>query len=388
MLRPGTISETVTIEGNSLVQTESAALAGFVFAYADRTSAIAPTNADDEAALRSLAEHLYRAMEQEDPKVFLSMWSAQSPTDQMQTYARTYFRATAVRLNIRTIQMDGGRATVHVELELKRIGPPTKSTVPQPRGFIGWFDLQTLRCVKERGEWKVLQRLNSFDDIAEKIVNAPSKEARGALVQEYEQLIANKIRTDPRDSLELDRSLLPQAVGLIADGIQEYDFEKGLDIYRLALEMHEASGEKTKIVGVLALLAARFAARGDNAESLEYYLESVRRAEQLSPAERAQQNYMYVNIGTIYAAQGFHTQALELYRRGLNQQNPQEWVMLNIANAYKNLGDYERALEYCNRVLSMSEQLPENRGRNRQIANALRGIGSIYLAKGEYRLRE
>jgi CHAT domain-containing protein len=330
--------------------------------------------ADDEAALRMLAERFYHSMESTDGTEFLSVWSSRSTDDESKQskVESGYDKVRVESLVIRGLEVSGDTAEVRVKVHMSAVSKRTGKPIG---GYFGRDFFATLRCVREAGAWKVLEHASTAEDLAKHIAAADTQEARERLLAENQELVSRVVLMNGMRRSEFAASLWGQA-----DEIEHYDFEKSLILYHLALQIYMQSGDLGGAANLLNGLAVSYANRGDQALALGYYLKNQEVTDKAGPEVRASNSYVNVNIGTLYAEQGDPAMALQWYQKAAN---PKAWSLRNIAAAYLALGDYARAMEYLNQSLTKSEQLKPNQGRAAGIAGSLAGIGNVYMAQGD-----
>jgi tetratricopeptide (TPR) repeat protein len=99
---------------------------------------------------------------------------------------------------------------------------------------------------------------------------------------------------------------------------------------------------------------------------------------------------LYNNIGLIYNAQGDYNTALDYYKKALTirekvlgTEHPDTATSYNnIANTYKAQGDYDTALEYYKQVLTIREKVLGT--EHPDTATSYNNIGQIYHVQGNY----
>jgi len=349
-----------------------------------------PSNfsADDEAALRSLAQRFYQAGESSDLTEFFSLWSSRSTDPESKTVDRSKLKGfhpeTLTVLGITTRDLLPSMYSDETLPSIARVHVSIKAEPRPQAGYVNSDRLMTLRCAKEDGVWKVLEHMDTAEDVAQEkgteiaqaIIDANSHERRAALY-------AAAASAENSDRLI---SWLTDAIGRKANEVEKTDFEKWLRLSLLNVEAATEMGH-TKAVGAggLSEIAAAYGRRGDQTRQLEYYLRSLELSDASpDPKTRTWNNSLRANIGAIYHSQGDYEQALVWYERALNKENPQAGVIGNIAHAYLDLGDFPRALEYANQSLTVAKKMRASPIRDGAIVSALIGIAGCYKANGEY----
>src|SRR4029079_4450299 len=154
-----------------------------------QTKAIVDVKQADETELRQLATNFYHTLEAGNQSSFSELWSAQSPNNELQSFARQFLLWRIHRFEILSISTDGDSARVNVHAEIEPLSQPQW---PKISTFMGWRDLQTLRCLRDGTTWKVLEQLNTFEDFLRDLVDAP-KARRLQLLSEHPDLISNDL---------------------------------------------------------------------------------------------------------------------------------------------------------------------------------------------------
>ncbi|MGP8214227.1 MAG: tetratricopeptide repeat protein, partial [Bacteroidia bacterium] len=128
-----------------------------------------------------------------------------------------------------------------------------------------------------------------------------------------------------------------------------------------------------------------FKQQGDYTKALDYYLRSLKTAEELGNNRII--SACYGNIGVIYWAQKNYSKALEYQMKDLaldqkvgNKQGIAE-DLDNIGIIYHDKGDYLKALDYDNRSLKIYHELEEGKG----VAINLINMGEIYIEQKNYK---
>src|SRR5215510_2275829 len=265
------------------------------------TSGTAAQHSADEAELRSLAEAFFHNWAAKDLDAFLRLWSAGSPELESRRKEAQELFATSERieirsLNIRAVNMDGGKARVRVEIDVRVIeaqsGKEKAGYGKMPR---------TLEYVKEAGHWKVRREASTYDEIGAALAAAGSEQQRTALLAEERELI----------SAGLVRALLNQGNRFFDQG----DFMRALVMYRQSQNMAEQLGDQTGAARAQNNIGNVHATQGDYAQASEYFRKSLAMSETLGDPVAIANSLR--NLGNIQQIQGDFAQALFYFRRGL-----------------------------------------------------------------------
>jgi len=96
------------------------------------------------------------------------------------------------------------------------------------------------------------------------------------------------------------------------------------------------------------------------------------------------------NIGNVYHVKGDYDKALDYYERSLSikeelgNKRGIVKILINIGIVYWKKGDYEKALDYLERSLAIQEEVGNKRGMGMSLNN----IGILYCYKGDYKKAE
>src|SRR5579859_3753970 len=212
----------------------------------------------------------------------------------------------------------------------------------------------------------------ALEALADKLIAAPSEQARSALLD------ANK------DLLMADLSTLLRKK---ADDLQDAGKPSldSLNIYHIALALAERLNDPRQIAmshnGISLLLYGE--------EDYEHALESEHKAififEALQDPELA---VAYIHLGNILTVQGNYREAADYYDRALklseahNDKANVARSLYNLGNCYQYLGNPRLALEQYKKSMEVSQAL----GLEVGLAHNTEAIGELYHAQGDYDL--
>ncbi|MGC9312484.1 MAG: tetratricopeptide repeat protein, partial [Sediminispirochaetaceae bacterium] len=233
-----------------------------------------------------------------------------------------------------------------------------------------------------------------------------------------------------RRLLSIDREI--GSLAAIAEDLREIGwilidndlYEESLPYYQEALELTRAAGNHRDESIILANIAAVHLWRGEQAEAIDPYRESIALAESLEMYDEAAISYRMLgksckeldrraeamkcfqaalalderlgnkgrlafdeeNIGLLYWGDGRYQEALERFQRALTLNEELERSshiyenLSELGRVHTKLGEYERALEYHRRALALAEEL----GSKPDIADSLDELGNVYEELGTY----
>ncbi|MBA3239782.1 MAG: CHAT domain-containing protein [Acidobacteria bacterium] len=255
-----------------------------------------------------------------------------------------------------------------------------------------------------------LRRPMTHEALIAALVEAPSEDARNALVAENQELLTEKLLGELNDqgrkaAFADDYALalkyfaaMQSAAKRFGDpvwmsdalnnvGIVYYlraDYDGALDYYKQALSLREVAGHKSKIAGSLFNVATIHRFQGNYAQALEWFLKSETASE--AAGNKPLNAQALLNIGTVYRRTGNYALALNYYGRSLALQEEIGFkqgvadALTAIGNVHTLQSNFPQALENYRRSLAMHEASGDKRG----IQAALGSIGIAYTLQGEH----
>ena len=175
------------------------------------------------------------------------------------------------------------------------------------------------------------------------------------------------------------------AMALKMKGVGHYilgQYLETVEDWEKAHAYFDSIGDKNNISLILSNLGAVYTTNGDEAKSLEYYLQSLKVAEEIKDTIRiiAAQN----NIGVLYMikkntydkALQYFSNALQLSEKINDKQNIGS-ASVNMGELYFSMGDKEKALHYYNKSLDALKNTDD-------LSYTLNDIGKLYTSQGNY----
>jgi CHAT domain-containing protein len=210
------------------------------------------------------------------------------------------------------------------------------------------------------------------------LVNAETDEERTALLSNEKELITVKLLYE---LIEQGKIFTRQA-----------NYEKGLLIARLTLQLAEQIGDKAEISFAFYNLGVVLMTKGDYAEALSAARKSLAMYESLITDDSARTQItiaarMFL-IGSIYQRQNDNAQALAYYKRSLTLYQSTKDIesnirtLMNIGTIYLKEGNQAQAGE----VFENSFKLREDSGNKAGLILTLLSIGSICSSEGSQEL--
>lgn len=211
-----------------------------------------------------------------------------------------------------------------------------------------------------------------------------------------------------------------KGIGMVYNSKGEY--VEALRYWKESLRIFEDDGNKEGVANMLNNIGVIYYNRGDEATALDFYIRSLKVSEEIGDKHRIATALM--NVGGVYSnksitydkALQYHTKALalskaindseligssnanlgELY---LNMHNPDSalfylkaasvihtgssdlsYTLNTIGKVYHSMKDYDKAIQYHQQAYDTAKVLDDKLS----MAQAILGIASIYMAKGEY----
>lgn len=162
------------------------------------------------------------------------------------------------------------------------------------------------------------------------------------------------------------------------------DYWETINNWQLSLSTFEAINDKEGVSNILNNIGAVYNNEGDDARALEYYLRSLKAAEETTDTSRIV--VASINIGTIYLkknathdkARQYYLSALPLIEK-LGNHVAEGTVSVNLGEIHFEREEYDTALYYYEKSLNAFRKT--NLGN---VPYALTSIGKVYMKRGDY----
>lgn len=370
-----------------------------------------PLQANDEAALRALAEKYFAAYAREETDALLKMWSEKSPNlaqsrRTMQQVFAAHDRLELRAINISAVNVEGEKASVRATIEMAAVEVRTGAPAGPPFGRMN----RVLRFVREGGEWKVWRDASVEEELAQEVIAAKSEEERQQVLGREKELVWAEMSRAVNDQGRryADQGSYAQALAafqLAMKFAERADFKPGLiralvnvgytqnlqGDYTQALESLKrahtlaAAIDHQELVGIsLNNMFVAYYRQGDYAQALELAQQALAIGERLK--NKVMVSNLLNNIGGLYTAQGNPEQALEYYKKSLvikqelGDKVTAARTLNNMGESYAHLGDYARAEDYFKQSLAFKEETGDRAG----MATTIMNIGVAKQERGEY----
>ncbi|NQV52478.1 MAG: tetratricopeptide repeat protein [Flavobacteriales bacterium] len=167
----------------------------------------------------------------------------------------------------------------------------------------------------------------------------------------------------------------------------EGDLRKALDYQQKAFLLRKQVGDKSKIAESLNNLAVTHQSLGDSEKTLQFFMESLNILMEIGK-NPDHIGIIKSNIADAYSAQENYQDALKYALEGSDYLSRGTWktahthALNSVSYNYKNLGDYEKSIEYAEKSLHLAEEIDYKEGIG--LALISRGIG--YTKQGNFDL--
>jgi serine phosphatase RsbU (regulator of sigma subunit)/uncharacterized protein HemY len=162
------------------------------------------------------------------------------------------------------------------------------------------------------------------------------------------------------------------------------DYPKAIDYYLKSLKIAEEIENKRFISTNLGNIGIIYKYQGNYSKALDYYLKALKIAEEIN--NKIKISSILGNIGIIYDIQKDYKKALEYYLKALkiaeeiDDKSCIETNYINIGELYKVQKDFPKALEYYLKALKIAEEI-----NDKSNFSVLEGnIGSLYTLTKNY----
>jgi two-component system, NarL family, sensor kinase len=166
---------------------------------------------------------------------------------------------------------------------------------------------------------------------------------------------------------------------------QKGNLEKAVEFLERGIKIQEEIDCKIEIANTLNTIGAIYSNSGKPDLALNYYLKSLRIANEIGKDASDVTAFAMGNIGMVYDNLGQHKLALEYFFQSLRKQEENQDkegignCLNNIATIFLKQGDYEKALEFYNKSIKVRKEVNDKSG----IAQCLNNIGTLYLKKNK-----
>ena len=159
------------------------------------------------------------------------------------------------------------------------------------------------------------------------------------------------------------------------------DFPRALEYFFRAHGVHEETGDRQRIAGILNNIGIVYRKLQQDDKALDYYNQALEIRKQVGPSGSLAN--VLNNIGNIHRDRREPAEALEHYFKaleiGLADRHGHTNTLSNIATAYEDSGDLDRALVYYEKTIELKREIGEREG----LAYGHLGIARIRRRKGE-----
>jgi class 3 adenylate cyclase/Tfp pilus assembly protein PilF len=162
------------------------------------------------------------------------------------------------------------------------------------------------------------------------------------------------------------------------------DDEKAIEYYLESLKIAEEIGDKLRVATALINIGAvYFNKKGTHDKALQYYLKALPLSEELGDQDAI--GTSAVNIGEIYLARKDSKSALFYFEKALvaykkAQSIQVAYAMYNIGRVYTQRKEYSVAIDYQQKAYALAKKM----NANLEMSQALLGLADTYRQQGDY----
>ena len=325
----------------------------------------------DDPQLRTAVERFFATQQAEDIDGYLALWSAQvkRPTAEQLKYVFDGGDDTFSEVTIVGTFPTADRVRVRVSATRERVTP---ARVPgRPPFTFHSTTAWSLTYVREGGDWKLVKEGAAVDDLADSFIEAPTPEAREALLLADPGLVNDGLITaiSRRGGQAAQEQAYPAA---------QIAFERMRDVAR-RIGNRRLEGE------ALQNLANALYFQRNLQGALQAYEERL-------PLERERDDSTGIaaallGVATIRYSFAEYATALTTYREALaiqerlDDEGAMATTLISTGNVLYLQGDFSAAIADYTRSRDLNRKLPNPAGE----ADALEGLGRVFLAQGNYR---
>ena len=352
--------------------TRGAALAiilsmGPALAGVSRADASQAPQAEDEAAIRTLAQAWLSTQELEQLEAFLALWAPEAPNaDRRRDFTPVVFQSGDDRFTntrIDRVSIDRTRGTVRVVADRERT-LHGGNTLPSQVAVV-------LECVRTPDGWRLVAESSAYAALADELIGLTDQSAIDARLDADRHL--------------LGRELL-RALGERGDrGSFTGSLDRAIVVYRLIRSIALRLGDADAAIAALQNIGNVHFFRQNFAEALESYKQRL--AEETARGDKAGMATALQAMASAHYASADYVAALEAYRRALDIVEPLDdrpslaTLYLNVGNVYFLQGDYGAAVESFGRSRVLFDAMP---GHIAHAARAQQGEGRAETARGNF----
>ncbi|WP_242046796.1 tetratricopeptide repeat protein [Calothrix parietina] len=197
------------------------------------------------------------------------------------------------------------------------------------------------------------------------------------VVLEYVRYQAGEQTEAHQQAIEYYRSIAKQKPWKTKDDVKEY-----LEIFHhfYQLEDYNSAFDTLWVCDDFLFL------RGYYTDQVELYEQLVSKWQEISDRNNWNYRASLTSLGNAYRSLGEYQRAMEFYQQSLDikreigDRNGEGISLNNLGNAYNSLGQYQRAIEFFQQSLDISREIGDRLGEG----NSLGNLGNAYRSLGQY----
>lgn len=325
----------------------------------------------DDPDIRAIVDRFFATQVAEDADGYLALWSAkgQRPTLAQLKFIFDSGDDVFTDVRIERVSEADGRIRVRLFATRNRVDSQNRKADGTPFRYTTRLTL-SLTLVREDGALKIVSEGSPADDLAAAILQAPTADARAALMDSDPDLVGEALIS----------SLARNADGSARSG----NFRAARDVYDVVIEVARRAGNRKAEGQALQNIGNSAYFQRDFAGALDAYRRRLG-VERDTPNDEGVAQSL-VGIATVQYARFEYADALATYREAaaiqerLGDANALGTTLISTGNVQFIQADYEGALADYTRSRDLLHKV-FNLGSE---ARAVEGLGRTYAAQGDY----
>src|SRR6056297_2118955 len=166
------------------------------------------------------------------------------------------------------------------------------------------------------------------------------------------------------------------------------DFKEAVEHFEKSLDLSDNHGFIESKAAALNRLGNTYQLMGQYEQALRFYQQALTINKKLENNQEIARNL--TNLGSIYRLFGNyelainqHLEALKIYEELQNNEGI-AWSALNIARLFKMMKNYEKSIEYINQSLDIYQQIEEDNQVPVGVTLCLKEFGDVYYEMGDF----
>jgi tetratricopeptide (TPR) repeat protein len=385
-----------------------------------------PSDSADSAAISTVVQAYYAALNQRDMETALRLWSDRSPEIAdvsrllPQTLERTKPTWSDVDATLLSVSGDRARARVRYTVRYNYSGQSASPPFP---------NRNVMTLARDAGEWRILGEKPETQDVAERLMAAADDGALDTIVREegeaitlttvrfliglaghafasqqhaaairgYERAVRfSETPVGPLSEMEQKNDMAAMSLGQALGGLAlvyiympKPDLPRGIELLTRALALHERVNNDGGRSDVLQALGNAYYSIGDYAQALDAYQRVLPLAEKMQDRDTIARTHQGIGnaqylFGQYDRALAAYTTALDAFvalgKLGTNTVDDQARALQGLGRVFAAVGDFDRGRLEFGRALALLEASPGS--QKAQQASVLLELGRMDFQQG------